>query len=112
MKTAYPTRRSSDLTGDNTDNKEFAELDWFLTSLNGGTVVANTGAKDRYEGVQNSGADLYWNPESPMLDMYKKAGFPEIPDFFGRSEEHTSGLQSLMRISYAAVCLKKKTRKQ
>ncbi|MDF2471519.1 MAG: hypothetical protein K0Q61_3891, partial [Rhodococcus erythropolis] len=30
-------------TGDNTDNKEFAELDWFLTSLNGGTVVANTG---------------------------------------------------------------------
>ncbi len=70
-------------TGDNTDNKEFAELDWFLTSLNGGTVVANTGAKDRYEGVQNSGADLYWNPESPMLDMYKKAGFPEIPDFFG-----------------------------
>src|SRR3546814_6416390 len=25
----------------------------------------------------------------------------------GRSEEHTSELQSLMRISYAAVCLKK-----
>src|SRR3546814_2335978 len=28
---------------------------------------------------------------------------------FGRSEEHTSGLQSLMRISYAVFCLKKKT---
>src|SRR3546814_2280319 len=27
----------------------------------------------------------------------------------GRSEEHTSELQSLMRISYAAFCLKKKT---
>src|SRR3546814_4390061 len=26
----------------------------------------------------------------------------------GRSEEHTSALQSLMRISYAVVCLKKK----
>src|SRR3546814_6312606 len=26
----------------------------------------------------------------------------------GRSEEHTSELQSLMRISYAVVCLKKK----
>src|SRR3546814_1011618 len=26
----------------------------------------------------------------------------------GRSEEHTSELQSLMRISYAAFCLKKK----
>src|SRR3546814_4551233 len=33
-------------------------------------------------------------------------------DFFGahgRSEEHTSELQSLMRISYAVFCLKKKT---
>src|SRR3546814_9676863 len=27
----------------------------------------------------------------------------------GRSEEHTSELQSLMRISYAVLCLKKKT---
>src|SRR3546814_5660067 len=32
-------------------------------------------------------------------------GFP-----VGRSEEHTSELQSLMRISYAVFCLKKKTR--
>src|SRR3546814_8015941 len=31
---------------------------------------------------------------------------------FGRSEEHTSELQSLMRISYAVVCLKKKKRQQ
>src|SRR3546814_2006739 len=29
-----------------------------------------------------------------------------------RSEEHTSELQSLMRISYAVFCLKKKKRKQ
>src|SRR3546814_2979622 len=29
-----------------------------------------------------------------------------------RSEEHTSELQSLMRISYAVVCLKKKTKIQ
>src|SRR3546814_7857395 len=28
-----------------------------------------------------------------------------------RSEEHTSALQSLMRISYAVFCLKKKTNK-
>src|SRR3546814_2699954 len=28
--------------------------------------------------------------------------------FFARSEEHTSELQSLMRISYAVFCLKKK----
>src|SRR3546814_8150890 len=31
---------------------------------------------------------------------------------FGRSEEHTSELQSLMRISYAVFCLKKKKKSQ
>src|SRR3546814_9144744 len=30
------------------------------------------------------------------------------PEIFPRSEEHTSELQSLMRISYAVFCLKKK----
>src|SRR3546814_3751735 len=30
----------------------------------------------------------------------------------GRSEEHTSELQSLMRISYAVLCLKKNNNKQ
>src|SRR3546814_2099946 len=35
---------------------------------------------------------------------------PALADFglVGRSEEHTSELQSLMRISYAVFCLKKK----
>src|SRR3546814_1989758 len=32
--------------------------------------------------------------------------------FPGRSEEHTSELQSLMRISYAVFCLKKKKKRQ
>src|SRR3546814_7996338 len=31
-----------------------------------------------------------------------------LPHIFQRSEEHTSELQSLMRISYAVFCLKKK----
>src|SRR3546814_9042379 len=33
-------------------------------------------------------------------------------DDVGRSEEHTSELQSLMRISYAVFCLKKKNTRQ
>src|SRR3546814_7163396 len=33
---------------------------------------------------------------------------PYAPAFIRRSEEHTSELQSLMRISYAVFCLKKK----
>src|SRR3546814_2634982 len=36
-------------------------------------------------------------------------GSRAAPDQPGRSEEHTSELQSLMRISYAVFCLKKKT---
>src|SRR3546814_10851122 len=42
-----------------------------------------------------------------------QAGIPALdPNFLlqvPRSEEHTSELQSLMRISYAVFCLKKKT---
>src|SRR3546814_11542029 len=32
------------------------------------------------------------------------------PEYVARSEEHTSELQSLMRISYAVFCLKKKNK--
>src|SRR3546814_8066143 len=38
------------------------------------------------------------------------AGFPTESEEM-RSEEHTSELQSLMRISYAVFCLKKKNKK-
>src|SRR3546814_10068264 len=38
---------------------------------------------------------------------WKRSGFGDT-DQYGRSEEHTSELQSLMRISYAVFCLKKK----
>src|SRR3546814_8512278 len=37
-----------------------------------------------------------------------RATADRIARAYGRSEEHTSELQSLMRISYAAFCLKKK----
>src|SRR3546814_7240394 len=36
----------------------------------------------------------------------------EVLDGFFRSEEHTSELQSLMRISYAVFCLKKKNKRE
>src|SRR3546814_3573059 len=40
----------------------------------------------------------------PWQDIYVAALGPDV--FSTRSEEHTSELQSLMRISYAAFCLK------
>src|SRR3546814_6679798 len=36
----------------------------------------------------------------------------QIADWLNRSEEHTSELQSIMRISYAGFCLKKKRTKK
>src|SRR3546814_2884511 len=42
-----------------------------------------------------------WNPRSESTRWGK-------PPSASRSEEHTSELQSLMRISYAVFCLKKK----
>src|SRR3546814_9667418 len=76
----------------------------------------------------NDGANLYISSafrdqnfrDNPFIDRFKFhgclvsldlrqniAGGNLIP-FLHRSEEHTSELQSLMRISYAVFCLKKK----
>src|SRR3546814_20184014 len=48
------------------------------------------------------------NAPSFLLDRNADMGGIELPM---RSEEHTSELQSLMRISYAVFCLKKKNNK-
>src|SRR3546814_3604364 len=44
-----------------------------------------------------------------MLERTQKGDLDITPWLLWRSEEHTSELQSLMRISYAVFCLKKKT---
>src|SRR3546814_10018392 len=49
-----------------------------------------------------------------QADLATLRRYDEMPDIAAnalvRSEEHTSELQSLMRISYAGFCLKKKNR--
>src|SRR3546814_1429930 len=47
-------------------------------------------------------------PEQVVLALPERT--PRLDVHLVRSEEHTSELQSLMRISYAVFCLKKKTR--
>src|SRR3546814_6271044 len=44
-------------------------------------------------------------------EQHRRLAQPAHPDDAHRSEEHTSELQSLMRISYAVFCLKKKKKK-
>src|SRR3546814_8494561 len=47
-------------------------------------------------------------PDLPDFQRFHDA-FRDDPKSATRSEEHTSELQSLMRISYAVFCLNKKT---
>src|SRR3546814_6413920 len=49
-------------------------------------------------------AESLSRPRARLLTDVKQRGLTAI----NRSEEHTSELQSLMRISYAVFCLKKK----
>lgn len=65
-------------TGDNTDNNSRIELEWFLTAMTGGRFTPNTGDPGAYEGVQNSGLGLYWQPDSGMRDVDKRVGFPRL----------------------------------
>src|SRR3546814_2267246 len=68
-----------------------------------------------------SGIEPKARPKSTWLPTYTSAALKRSPSSHGeadfaaissvRSEEHTSELQSLMRISYAVFCLKKKNRK-
>src|SRR3546814_7166969 len=59
--------------------------------------------------------ELHFHAPAWNIDAGQKPVSVEYPDYWyaqgfavRRSEEHTSELQSLMRISYAVFCLKKK----
>src|SRR3546814_1576026 len=50
-------------------------------------------------------------PSLPMVDLFFRSA-SHAASSGNRSEEHTSELQSLMRISYAVFCLKKNKQRQ
>src|SRR3546814_6783801 len=65
---------------------------------------ASLRSRHAHRGVVNSCRSV---PDSDV-DAFQN-GFLQFRHAGIRSEEHTSELQSLMRISYAVFCLKKKT---
>src|SRR3546814_9359904 len=64
-----------------------------------------------FQALRRLGADRAAMTLSGLCLVHCLAGVVLFSTFavLGRSEEHTSELQSLMRISYAVFCLKKKT---
>src|SRR3546814_8144076 len=94
---SFPTRRSSDLgmVGDGADD---AEPD-VRERADGEAHPFGREARDE-RGVFEAAV--------AMVDAVDLQHVERFADVFGRSEEHTSELQSLMRISYAVFCLKKK----
>ncbi|MFF7127643.1 TIGR03767 family metallophosphoesterase [Streptomyces sp. NPDC008240] len=68
-------------TGDNTDNNAHSELEWFMKVMSGGRITPNTGDPRHFEGVQNSGLKLYWQPDSTTRDGDKALGFPYLKGF-------------------------------
>ncbi|MBV2356528.1 TIGR03767 family metallophosphoesterase [Streptomyces sp. J2-1] len=70
-------------TGDNTDNNARCELEWFMKVMSGGRFAPNTGDATHYEGVQNSGVNMYWQPDSTVRDAEKALGFPYLKGYLG-----------------------------
>src|SRR3546814_6082406 len=81
----------------------------FLQAFHVGTDVDDDAgalvAEDRREDAFRVGAG------QRVLVGMADAGRLDLDQHFARSEEHTSELQSLMRISYAVFCLKKKKKR-
>src|SRR3546814_2313559 len=86
------------------------------------SIVNNMDMRDKIKGLLALGflkkpSDDWYNELKTTINEIDNDLRPErnrmIHDSWhntGRSEEHTSELQSLMRISYAVFCLKKKTK--
>ena len=69
-------------TGDNIDNQQLNEMQWFLSVLDGGRVVPDSGARGVYEGIQDAVAPdpHYWHPDPGVADLDKlERGFPDYP---------------------------------
>src|SRR3546814_4528909 len=88
------------------------KLLWDVGGQNGADLlwVPTDGSNHILVAAQNSiyvGED-FW-PSVYRVDVTNGRKRVVLRGRSGRSEEHTSELQSLMRISYAVFCLKKKT---
>src|SRR3546814_7685165 len=75
--------------------------------------IGDTGQRGNHDQHTGAFGTAAGNQFTDVLPVRQRgdAGAAELHHDPGRSEEHTSELQSLMRISYAVFCLKKKKTK-
>src|SRR3546814_3911926 len=79
-----------------------------MARIAGCRVIAVAGGPEKCRWLKEDvGAEVAIDYRSADLPSALKHASPDGINIF-RSEEHTSELQSLMRISYAVFCLKKK----
>src|SRR3546814_3947057 len=78
---------------------------------NTATLVLAMGTAPSREGVPRLSAPVRKWRVKDGRDCSARDAVPAQASVSARSEEHTSELQSLMRISYAVFCLKKKNNK-
>src|SRR3546814_6540540 len=71
----------------------------------GAWALVDAGLKWSASKIRHMASELFGEDSKPIAIILTHGHFDH------RSEEHTSELQSLMRISYAVFCLKKKNRK-
>src|SRR3546814_10023347 len=100
--TLFPYRRSSDLPGyyfhgGEGDEAKYAELRDYVKGVVADVLPAELLTANTVYHINPTGRFEIGGPDGD-------AGL--------RSEEHTSELQSLMRISYAVFCLKKKKKRK
>src|SRR3546814_1243373 len=74
-----------------------------------GTLIRDLGIPQDFSGcyvLLDAGVAIYVGISRGVIGRLRQHAFGKM-HFDARSEEHTSELQSLMRISYAVLCLKK-----